>query len=792
MPVINGHHPNPSPNPMLRSSRFEAGSTSLLVFSLVFVFAALLLLSACGGSSSSPSPTNGSLSGNWQFTVAPPADNSFVGGLQGGFLLAKSGAVTGGATYSVALPGQGGTVCNSGSASITGTVSGQTVNLTAVAGTQTFTFTGTLSADGSSMSGTYASTAGTAPDGSSCGTAQTGLQFSAALVPPVTGSIKGSFHSTGGLNNQDFVLTGSLAQGQNIGASNATVTGSLSFVDPTTLISNYPCFGTAAVNGQISGDTIILQIIGTDPSNSGSILGQIGGVLNSGVNAVTVASTANGNVLRDVAGPGYAVVSKPCLGAGVITNPGDSGNICLALNGSNACQEPITVSPALLVFPSQALGSTSASQTITVTNSSGASLTGLTLSWIVASGPFSYGSEGFSDFNGLPNFQAQDTCVPGGETLAPDSVGSSFTLSAGQSCGVAVTFSPQESCPWIPFGSPVSSSGAPPAFCPLPLGATVTVNNPNPDNTDPQPSIAVPITGTGLSAIQPSRAGLDFGAEALLTPPNPPEASVPQMLTFTNQSANPVQILGAAPAPCTNPPAGSLTLVRPLTSASGVGGLQVVGSQPGVHNNITPANDTILYNCDSDPQTTMPNFQISQDACTGVTLPAQASCSLQITYVPQPGTILASGLDYFLELNTLQCTSSTTSDCEIDAGRFPVELTANPSSPLRMAPSAGLDFGVVPVGNSTAAQTISLLNDNNPNLPNPRTVTFVGKVLVSGSSYTETDDCPASLAPGASCTLSVTFKAKAAGFNKGSLTINYTTSDPTDAPQTVHLRGTGQ
>jgi hypothetical protein len=105
-----------------------------------------------------------------------------------------------------------------------------------------------------------------------------------------------------------------------------------------------------------------------------------------------------------------------------------------------------------------------------------------------------------------------------------------------------------------------------------------------------------------------------------------------------------------------------------------------------------------------------------------------------------------------------------------------------------MTPAAGIDFGNVAVGSSSAAQTISVLND--PNLTSPQTVSLVGKVLVSGN-YTETDDCPATLAQGASCNLSVIFKPKAAGFNKGSLTINYT-PEPTGEPQTVHLRGTGQ
>ena len=67
---------------------------------------------------------------------------------------------------------------------------------------------------------------------------------------------------------------------------------------------------------------------------------------------------------------------------------------------------------------------------------------------------------------------------------------------------------------------------------------------------------------------------------------------------------------------------------------------------------ITPDNTTISYNCDSNPQDSLPNFQISSDSCTGSLLTTQASCSLEIAYEPQPQTNIGGGLDYFLELNT--------------------------------------------------------------------------------------------------------------------------------------------
>ena len=177
--------------------------------SLWVLLLASLMLSGCGGSSSSSSPQNsGPLAGNWQFTLASPSDGSFLGSpnpactpstgtplpiCSGGFLLQNKGSVTGAVVYSIELPPSPNstlpTLCNSGSAPVTGTVSGQNVTLTAVAGTQTFTLTGAFSSDGSTMMGTYAST-----DGKGCGTAQTGLQWSATSVKPLTGPEIGRAH----------------------------------------------------------------------------------------------------------------------------------------------------------------------------------------------------------------------------------------------------------------------------------------------------------------------------------------------------------------------------------------------------------------------------------------------------------------------------------------------------------------------------------------------------------------------------------------------------------------------
>jgi hypothetical protein len=787
-------------------SGWRANRLGIALPATLLITTGIMMMTACGGTGSSTDPQQGAtLSGNWQFTMAPLSDGNqndptFGPGLLGGFLLQNNdGSITGQAVYSLTSSAPNQQVCNAGTATLTSaTVTGSTVTLTYMAGSSTnnvtFTLTGTLSSTptGPVIGGanaTYTTNVVTPSGGTPCGYATKG-SWSATSIPPLTGTVTGSFHSTDTttLNNQDFPVFGTITQSPNIGASNATVTGTLSFINPETNASYYPCFSQASVNGQISGSSVILQIIGTN----GATVGQIGASAGSttGIEPISFVSAQGGYILQGTE-PNYIVASSGCPGSLEDTSTaGDYGNICLALNSTTVCQQPFTLTPATITFPAQLLDSAPTAQTITLTNNSSTSLSGLTIKFNDNNfSQFIYGQNSQSDFNGLPSFTETDACGPGGSPAGT----ASFDLGSGQACSISVTFAPQESCSWLPFtasgANGPSIDGAAPEYCPFPQTPILTVNCPvsnsdcpaNPPTADVF-SVAAAITGTGLSLIQPSTPELDFGAESQS---NPAEASLPQILSFTNSSANPVQILGSAP--CTNPPQQGAPNIFPHDPVKSVAGLQVVANGNPTFGSISSDNDTIFYNCDSDPATFLPNFQISADTCTGTTLLPQTACSLQIAYVPQPNTNISSGLDFFLQLNTQQCYGSVTTDCEIDSGRFPVELKANGVGPLRMSPSAGLDFGNVAKGSTSAPMTVTLLND--PNLPNPQTVTFQGKFVVTGN-YLETDDCTATLAPGSSCTLTITFKPTGAGLETGNVQIFYLLQ-ANNPGAVIYLRGIG-
>lgn len=802
---------------MPKASAFKTTGLCLLLLIIVGV-----TTTSCGGGSSiDAAQSSPQVGGNWQFAMSTNGTSFSASPLHGGFLLQQNGSITGQIELLISLTSHNGglpIICNGGTATVTGTLSGQSVNLTATYGaldsggspiSQTIRLSGgTLSADNSSIqNGAYSVTAGWGLVNGNlvpCGSASDAGNWSATLVPPLTGGFQGFFHSTTGASfaNQNFPVSGTFTQGPNIGAASATVTGTLLFQDPVTLLNDYPCLSTASVNGTISGNVVLLQIFSTN----GTLVGQIGQTPGSSnpPTAVTFDSAQGGGyVVHNVngatagtSGGGYVLTTKSCPGT-----PGDDGNLCLAMGGSKACNQPITLTPFSLSFPPQLVGSAPTSQTITLTNNSSSQLSGrlkLGESQPYNSGLF-YGVG--SDFNGLPNFTEQDNCTQQG----------SLTVDAAASCTITVSFSPQESCPWLPQpqSGGTSIDGLPPAQCPLKLtdALTVTLNS---GSADADSEFSLPITGSGLSRVAPSVPEIDFGWEAL------GEASPPVTLTFANESPNPVTILPAEPCvystsllPVPRPPVSN---GRPAVSGiqlAATANLGIPNSGPIIPQTYTSPplvnSPTVDFYCEIDPPrpnggSGLPNLQISNDGCSGQTLTPFGqqgnSCNLQVTFVPQPATSAAAlnsnlGLDDFLELNSMWCGDANNPaepNCEVDSGRFPVEIKTNPPSPLRMFPSAGMDFGSVVKGTASSPLSITIFND--PEDPNASTVNFTAK-LVTGSDYIENDNCPPILASNQSCTVTVIFTPTIVGLDPGKITFTYNTSTQMGSVQTIYLRGTG-
>jgi archaellum component FlaF (FlaF/FlaG flagellin family) len=95
-----------------------------------------------------------------------------------------------------------------------------------------------------------------------------------------------------------------------------------------------------------------------------------------------------------------------------------------------------------------------------------------------------------------------------------------------------------------------------------------------------------------------------------------------------------------------------------------------------------------------------------------------------------------------------------------------------------------LSFPTQPLGTTSATKTVTVTNQGSGNLP-------INSIFGGGldpSDFAEANTCDSSLAPGASCTISVTFAPKAKGTRKAGVGIS--SSDPA-SPDAIRLSGTG-
>jgi len=106
--------------------------------------------------------------------------------------------------------------------------------------------------------------------------------------------------------------------------------------------------------------------------------------------------------------------------------------------------------------------------------------------------------------------------------------------------------------------------------------------------------------------------------------------------------------------------------------------------------------------------------------------------------------------------------------------------TALPS----LSPSPVPDFGGQNVGTTSAAQAVTRSNLSGAAL----TITSVGFTGTNPGDFGQTNNCPSTLATGATCTINVTFTPTATGTRSAILTV---TDNASNSPQTSGVSGTG-
>lgn len=102
------------------------------------------------------------------------------------------------------------------------------------------------------------------------------------------------------------------------------------------------------------------------------------------------------------------------------------------------------------------------------------------------------------------------------------------------------------------------------------------------------------------------------------------------------------------------------------------------------------------------------------------------------------------------------------------------------SSPFKAVNPNALNFGSWGLGTTSTSQTITI--------GNPSNVSFTIASFVASANFAATNNCPVSLTPGMTCTVTVTFSPGSAGLETGTLTM---TDGTRSSPQAIALAGTG-
>ena len=431
-----------------------------------------------------------------------------------------------------------------------------------------------------------------------------------------------------------------------------------------------------------------------------------------------------------------------------------------------------SLTPALMSF-SGPVGSTTAAQTATLTNTGSATLniTSIQVVSVVA-----------------PDFKQQSTTC--GSTLAP-----------GASCTISVTYfadaaSNQEGYVVVnddAAGSPqsvgltgVGIAPAPPvaSWSPTTLtftstagvysaAQTATLTNSGGSTLNITQIQVLSSAGLSLSGafVQKSTTcGATLGAGASCTVsvafgPDRQASYTGQIVSVDNATSSPqsVNLTGTGSAP---PPAMTLSPAS-LDFGPGATGIPFAPQYVTLTNSNSSLPISLSSITSSDPA-----FTVTVGTC-GVAISLGASCKVPVTFTPSLSKSYSATISF--QANSIACL------CGYPVQTFTV--TGSGTAPQISISSSTITFSTTAFTTS-AAQTATISNSGSGPL-------LISGISLAGSNpndYRESDNCGLNLAAGASCTISVTFTPPSLGSFPATVVIN--DNDPT-SPQTITLSGTG-
>ncbi len=536
-----------------------------------------------------------------------------------------------------------------------------------------------------------------------------------------------------------------------------------------TLSSSSLTFASTALGSSAAAQTVTLTNSGTAALAISSIA--LGG---SGASSFTLTSTCGNSVAVAATctlSIGFAPASLGALTASVVVTDNAAGSpqtIALSGTGAAAPAAVLTLSTGGLTFPATAQGSTAPVQAVTLTNTGNASLTiaGISLTGTNAS-----------------SYSQTSTC---GSTLAASAscaIMTSFTPASTGTLTASIVVTPSGN--FAPQSISLTGTGtAAPApvatfsstsltFASTAQGSTAAAQSVTLTNTG-NASLAISgITLTGPNAssfTQTSTCGSTLAASAscAISASFAPAATgtlTASIVVATNAAGSPQSLTLTGTGTAAPTPSASFNNSS-LTFASTVQGVAST-SQSVTLSNIGNAALTI-----SGVTLTGANASsFSQTNTCGSSLAIGANCTVSITFIPA-----ATG--------SLTATLSVADNAVGSPQTVSLSGTGAATAPAITFLPTSLSFGTVGTSATSSAQTVKVTNSGMATL-NLTTVAVAG---TNAASFGESSNCGATLAPNASCTLSVTFAPTAGGALAGNVVF---TDNVTGSPQTVALAGTG-
>ena len=449
----------------------------------------------------------------------------------------------------------------------------------------------------------------------------------------------------------------------------------------------------------------------------------------------------------------------------------------------------VNASPTALSFGSVATGATSAAQSVTVSNPTGAAAS---VSSIAASGDFSQTSTCGS------SIAANSSCTVSVK-FSPTATGArtgSLTINAG---GVTntVSLSGTGTAP----GPVLNAAPASLSFAGTVVGSTAAAQTVTVTNSGTTAASVSGVSVTGDFSQASNCASIAVGGSCAVTVKFTPTTGGTRtgILTVTsNANNNPltVGLTGAGISSSTNIAAG-----QPTSASS--------ANSPYVAANMTDADPSTYWESANGSFPQWGQVDLGQNFSIGkviLKLPPSTAWGARTQTLSVLGS--TDGSNFSTIVGSAGYTFDPSANNNAVTITFPaataryvrVNITANTGWPagqvsdFEVFPAAGGGSPSPVLSASPSSLTFASQALNTTSAAQPVTVTNTGTAAASLASvgitgdYGQSNNCGTSLAVGASCTVSVTFTPTASGTRAGSLTIN---SNAANSPATIALSGAG-